>query len=415
MVSDGELCRAVDAISRMQDWTNDGKWPLERMIKLLGAGGISRSGPFIQVAGTNGKGSTCAFLECGLRAVGLTTGLYTSPDLIRCNERIRVGGKAIGNEAFMGLLRRWKKIGESMEYSMRPTWFELLTAIALDFFRQKAVDVAILEVGLGGRCDATSAVFAELCAITTIGLDHCALLGNDVASIAREKAAIARHGVALIVGNVPGDAMAAIGEVAGSVGAPVFRAENIAVPQLENMRGVEQLENYRMAAAIGRMWLGRRTIDCAAICEKFLGAMAQARWPGRWDCREIFGRRWIFDCTHNVHGLEMFRKNWNGLAADERVAPTVVICTLGEDRARDLIPFFASIAKHLVLVELSDGRALSVERLGNFVPPSNSCLISSLRESQLADALPRLGGDPILVVGSIALVGKALGSIRQEL
>ncbi|MDR2667946.1 MAG: hypothetical protein LBB38_02815, partial [Puniceicoccales bacterium] len=289
---------------------------------------------------------------------------------------------------------------------------EILTAAALDFFQREAVDVAILEVGLGGRCDATSAVSAEVCAITTIGLDHRDVLGSNIGSIAGEKAAIARPGIPLIVGNVPKEAMDVIGAAAQSAAAQVIRPKQIPVPPLLNMRGIEQIENYRTAAEVGSIWLDLHSIGWKENRSKFLGAMGEASWPGRWDRREIFGRRWIFDCTHNVHGLTVLRKNWQLLPRDERPSPTVVTCTLGEDRARDLLPFLSSIAEKLVLVELDDRRALSGEHLRSLVPDESCCEICCLAEDKLGDELPRLAGDPILVVGSIVLVGKALSIVN---
>ena len=411
---DEKLRATLDDLSGRQDLSNEGHWSLDRMVRLLEAGNVRRSGPFIQVAGTNGKGSTCAFLEHGLRALGLKTGLYTSPHLIRWNERIKLDGKDIGNEDFLKLLTRWIKIAEKFGEHVRPTCFEILTAAALDFFQRAAVDVAILEVGLGGRCDATSAVFAEVCAITTIGLDHMDILGTDIASIGGEKAAIARPGVPLVVGNVPKEVMDVIGAAARSAAAPVLSPKKISIPLLRHMRGVEQEENYRMAAEIGSIWLKLHAMEGGGTIDRFLAVMADARWPGRWDRRKILGKQWIFDCTHNVHGLIVLRQNWRLLPEKERAAPTIVTCTLGEDRARDLLPFLSSIAKKLVLVELNDRRALSGDRLKSLVPPESRCEIHTIAENQLGDELPKLHGDPILVVGSILLVGKTLDALGER-
>jgi dihydrofolate synthase/folylpolyglutamate synthase len=405
-----KLRATLDYLSGRQDLGNDGHWSIGRMLRLLEAGAVPRNGPFIQVAGTNGKGSTCAFLQCGLCALGLRTGLYTSPHLINWNERIKLNGNDIADEIFLQLLLRWIEIADGLGEDIPPTCFEILTAAALDFFRRESVDVAILEVGLGGRCDATSAVFAEICAITTIGLDHVDVLGRDIKSIAREKAAIARPGVPLVVGNVQDEAMEVIGAAARCAAAPIVSPRQIPVPPLAHMVGVEQEENYRTAAEIGSKWLNLHGMGGDEIRDKFLGAMAEAVWPGRWHWREISGLRWIFDCTHNVHGLTVLRKNWQRIPEEERRSPTVVTCTLGKDRARDLLPFLSSIAKNLVLVELNDRRALNEAELRSFVPEENRSKISCLAEAQLTKELPKLTGDPILVVGSILLVGKALAA-----
>jgi len=175
------------------------KFDLEHMRILLGAlDHPERRFPGVLIAGTNGKGSTAATLASILQASGVRTGLYTSPHLIRINERIRINGAEISDDEF-ALLHDMvdrtaeRLVGES-ELPWHPSFFEMLTAIAFEYFARKKVDIAVLEVGMGGRLDATNVIEPEISIITDISLDHQKFLGNTVTEIAREKAGIIRRG-----------------------------------------------------------------------------------------------------------------------------------------------------------------------------------------------------------------------------
>src|SRR3989449_1178171 len=157
-----------------------------------------RRSPAVLIAGTNGKGSTAATLASILRASGLRTGLYTSPHLVRINERIRISGKEISDDDFALLHdvvdRTAERLVEEGELPWHPSFFEMLTAMAFEYFAQRRVDIAVLEVGMGGRLDATNVIEPRVSIITDISLDHQKFLGNTVAEIAGEKAGIIRPG-----------------------------------------------------------------------------------------------------------------------------------------------------------------------------------------------------------------------------
>ena len=158
--------------------------------------------PSVLIAGTNGKGSTAATLASILRASGLKTGLYTSPHLVRINERIQVNGEEIGDDDFASLQgdvdRVAQKLVECAELPWHPSFFEMMTAIAFEHFAREEVDLAVLEVGMGGRLDATNVVESRVSVITDISLDHQKFLGNTVGEIAREKVGIIRPGGAVV-------------------------------------------------------------------------------------------------------------------------------------------------------------------------------------------------------------------------
>src|ERR1700683_5123631 len=179
--------------------------------------------PAVLIAGTNGKGSTAATLASILRAGGIKTGLYTSPHLLRMNERIRVNGAEIGDDDFAGLHRKVGSVAEGLvergELPWHPSFFEMMTAIAFEYFAQERVEIAVLEVGMGGRLDATNVVEPLVSVITDISLDHQKFLGDTVAEIAREKVGIIRPGGVVVTLPQQPEANDVIGNTVMELGA----------------------------------------------------------------------------------------------------------------------------------------------------------------------------------------------------
>jgi len=201
------------------------KLGLDNVRALLQAlGDPQQAYPCLHVAGTNGKGSVCAMLDAALRAAGRRTGLYTSPHLVDLRERIRVDGRMIGRADLGRLLGRLKGTIEELlgdgRLDAHPTYFEVLTALAFLYFAERKVDVAVLEVGMGGRFDATNVVRPEVAVITSIGLDHREYLGGTLAAIAGEKAGIIKPGLPVVCGPDRGPARAVIRARAAEAGAP---------------------------------------------------------------------------------------------------------------------------------------------------------------------------------------------------
>ena len=211
---------------------------LDRMHEALGELGhpelLLRS---VQVGGTNGKGSTCAFLDSILRSAGHRVGLYTSPHLVSVNERIQVGGVPIDDET---LGTRVVEVLRKAPAAMGATYFELVTLVALEHFARCPVEVAVLEVGLGGRLDATTAARPRLTAITRVGMDHMEFLGDTLEAIAREKGAILRKGVPGVVAEQRPPALAVLETCASWVGAPLLiEGRDFSLDGLGRYRGPE--------------------------------------------------------------------------------------------------------------------------------------------------------------------------------
>ncbi len=272
---------------------------LERMERALEALGHPERGlRILHVAGTNGKGSTCAMAAQALHEAGHHTGLYTSPHLVRFNERIAVDGEPIDDAALDRLateLRRacpWHDAGAPGD---RLTYFEFATLLALLRFAEAGTDAVVLEVGLGGRFDATNAVCPTACAVSRIGLDHTELLGDTFAAIAGEKAGIFKAGVPAVVAHAqPPEAMEVLRREAERRGAPLTVAEP-AYPGPIALAGEHQRGNAALAAAALRL------LDRAGVSvpeEAIARGVARARWPGRLETLSGV----LLDGAHNPDG-----------------------------------------------------------------------------------------------------------------
>src|SRR5262245_4701549 len=247
----------------------------------------------LHVAGTNGKGSTAAMLEAVLRAAGYRTGLYTSPHLVDFTERIRAGGRTIPAEAVVALVAELRADLEAV--GIRLTHFEFATLLAFEWFARVGIEVGVIEVGLGGRLDATNVIDPLAVAITSIGHDHQAYLGHDLASIAAEKAGIMKPGVPVVIGRLPPEAEAVVVERARALGTPVhragvdgrleaareglvFRAPGVAWDGLRlALPGTFQQENAAVALTLLSL-VGER-FPCAPHAVR--AGLARVRWPGR--------------------------------------------------------------------------------------------------------------------------------------
>ncbi|MDR2341073.1 MAG: hypothetical protein LBD72_01960 [Puniceicoccales bacterium] len=386
------------------------KWDLERVRNLARQMGAPFNRNYIHIGGTNGKGSVCAMLESGFRATGMKTGCYTSPHLIRWNERIQINGQSIGDEDFCALLNEALDFADEMQ-GVPLSCFEILTIAALAYFVREATDIAIIEVGLGGRLDATNIITPKVAAITTVGFDHEEVLGETLEAIAAEKAGIAKAGVPLALGDMP---TIALKKIQSMVNAPVILARDVSqMPQLKYLRGIEQTKNAPVALAIAESYLEQNhsiSADQWAIwLEQFRVGMAEARWPGRWEKQIIDSRTWIFDCTHNACGLSFLRANWE---REHLPPPVVITATLGIRRAQALLPYLSSIARQLVLVQLDEPRALPIAQLREFVPPSFREKIITVENLNNLSAVIS-GNASVLVTGSIYLVGRILENFKN--
>jgi dihydrofolate synthase/folylpolyglutamate synthase len=368
--------------------------------------------PCIHVAGTNGKGSTCAMIEAIQRAHGRRTGLYTSPHLVAIGERIQVDRVPLTDAevvAHAEHLRPHYEAIRAQDPEDAPTFFELITAAAFLEFAARRVDVAVLETGLGGRLDATNVCAPEVCVITSIGLDHMEYLGPTHAAIAGEKAGIIKPGIPVVIGYVPPEAEAVIVARAQAVGAPFHFVRDRfqqGLPEV-SLPGEHQRRNAG-AALLACELATRLPIDDA----KVRAALLEVEWAGRWQSHRLTdGRRLIVDGTHNEEGARVVEPLLASLPS-----PTLIVGALGADRARPLIETAARHATRLVLVRPDNERACSVDELAALIPAD---FRGEVRRASVAELFPSPAtcaaeGETIVVLGSLYLVGEVLARLRGK-
>jgi dihydrofolate synthase/folylpolyglutamate synthase len=393
---------------------------LDRFRRLTEAlGHPERSCPALHVGGTKGKGSTCALAAAVFRAAGLRVGLYLSPHVTTELERIQVDGVEIAPEAFVAGLERLRPL-LGADGGRRPTWFEALTALALDHFRERRVDVAVLEVGLGGRLDATNVVRPECAVITNVSLDHTAVLGSTVAAIAREKAGIVKDGVPVLTG-AEGEALDVIAAAAARARAPLLRlGEEVRVAGVRPEPGRAEVRFDLVTPAGAREGLvvglaGRHQATNAAVAvaaaevvaertgralpdEAVRGGLRAVRLPGRLE--ELPGGV-ILDGAHNVAAMEALARALGDHHPGRRFV-TLFGCAADKDAA-GMLRALAPVVEELVLTAIPSPRSADPEALR--ARAGVPAVVAADPVAGLEEARRRAGGAPVLVTGSFYLVG----------
>ncbi|MFI5335169.1 MAG: bifunctional folylpolyglutamate synthase/dihydrofolate synthase [Opitutales bacterium] len=400
------------------------KFGVERMQNLTALlGHPERAYPVVHLAGTNGKGSVSAMLESILRAAGYRTGLYTSPHLVRLGERVQVDRRLLSEQEIVAYARELAPLADRLGATgvdEHPTFFEFMTAMAFLQFARREVDVAMVEVGLGGRLDATNVVQPEVAVITSIGLDHLEQLGDQVAMIAREKAGIIKPGRPVVLGRLPAEAERVIRAVAHERGAGVHSVrevfgEALADYPVTNLEGDYQRWNAATATLVARLLAGRFRLDDAIVAR----GLRQVVWTGRWQRTLIGGRTLILDASHNPEGAQVLEDNLRQLVASTGRRPVVVTGVLGEFRARALLEVICRHAREIHLVPPHQERACTYEQMEALVPAE---VRSRLHRATLDTVFPdaqtcAVGGaeDIIVLTGSIYLLGEVLARIQPGL
>jgi dihydrofolate synthase/folylpolyglutamate synthase len=381
----------------------------------------------VHVAGSNGKGSVSAMVESILRDAGLSTGLYTSPHLCRFSERIRLGGEPIDDPTFE------RSLAAVIE-GCRPelTFFESLTVAAFHAFREARVDVAVLEVGLGGRLDATNVLPAPLCtAVTSIALEHTQWLGATLDRIAREKAGIFKPRAPVVLGPLPGEAAAAVEDVAAAIGAgPTWRVargaagaeDEVLVTERDGqveirsagpdrarvrvelgLRGPHQAENAAVAAGVA--WRVAETWP--AVADHIAPGLARARWPGRFERIDRGGVQVILDCAHNPHGAAALAAALAAAGIDP-ARTTLVFGALSDKSWREMLERLSPLARRRIYTAPKGRPAADLAALAEAAPGEG--MADPARAVDLAIAGAR-AGDTVVVTGSIYLVGEVRGAL----
>jgi dihydrofolate synthase/folylpolyglutamate synthase len=370
----------------------------------------------VTVAGTNGQGSTVAYLDGLFRGAGLRTGRFTSPHLVRYNERICIDGVEAGDAELIGAFERI----EVARAATTLTFFEYNALAALDLFARAPVDVAVLEVGLGGRLDATNIVDADVGVVSSIGVDHVDWLGDSVEQIGREKAGIFRAGrpAVLGAGPMPDSVWKVIGEVGALPVAPdrQYRVRTHG-DAWDFESGAVQLRDLPRPALAGEHQVGNAATALAAVIAGGFGvrldhasvsaALRGVRIAGRFQ-RVAGETEWILDVAHNVQAAETLRANLRRLPRAHR---TLAICgILGDKDLRGIAATLGGEVDAWILAALHGARAVSTQQLAAALPAGAAVLAHAqdvAEACRVARAAAR-PGDRVLVFGSFLTVGPAL-------
>lgn len=383
-----------------------------------------RAFPSILIAGTNGKGSTAAYVASILRAAGLRTGLYTSPHLIRFEERIRVDGAEIESAELTSLLATWWPRFEEE----KPSFFEAATALCFDHFRAARVDVAVVEVGLGGRLDATNVLVPRVSVITTISNDHAEILGHTLRRIAIEKAGIVKEGGRLALGVDPGEARRAILETAAERGAAVSLLGEDARVRVLGMTaegtefrlrtrsyegtvrtplvGAHQARNAGLAALAAELYLEGR--PGAEIASAIGQGIPRTRWPAR---AELLpgDPPLLVDAAHNVEGATTLAET---VAALWPGRPVAFVTGFSRDKAHEaILRTLGGVASRFVLTRYHGERATPPDELLRLAPTGHldcEAVDDPMEAIQAAKAWAVRVNGAVVLTGSLYLIGEVL-------
>ena len=388
------------------------KFGLENTFKLAElAGNPQNQLRFIHVAGTNGKGSTCAILESIYRAAGLRTGLFTSPHLVSFRERIQVNRQLISEAEVVRLVGELQPLLKQFPADHHPTFFEVVTVMALKFFAEQKCDLVIWETGLGGRLDATNIVTPLAGVITNIQFDHQQWLGDTLEKIAAEKAGIIKPGVPVITAAEEPEALAVIEKTARGKNAPLIKVAQAS--RLHAAAGTAALplpgDHQRLNAALALAVVEALQSKIPASDSAIRTGLETANWPGRLQLvTRPSGQNFLLDGAHNVAGARVLRqaleKHFGGTGR------TLVLGVLQDKDWRHICETLAPLAARILTVPVSSERTADARELAAACRAVNSTAEIVACDS-LREALGKIVNDDFVVVtGSLYLVGEALES-----
>ena len=382
---------------------------IRRLLDKLGleSPGRARGSPntrakVIHIAGTNGKGSTCVMIDSISRAGGYHTGLFISPHLVTFRERIRIDGEMISEKDVADGLTIIRDLIE--DWNPHPTFFEVITALALRHFSEAQVDVVVLETGLGGRLDATNAVQSDVSVITPIGLDHEEWLGYTLAEIAGEKAGIIKPGVPVVSATQQPEAEEVIRTRAAECDSPLQFINETYVRSPVGLRGQHQKQNAAIAIA------AIRAANIELNEKAVLRGLASIEWPARF---QKWDERTVIDGAHNPSAARILARTWREVFGDQKA--TLVLAILSDKDLRGVCQALAPIADSVLLPKIRSERAAQPEELTKLLSDIAPSLPHSIT-SNVADTLmlARANPNPILITGSLHFAGEVLAHLRSE-
>lgn len=353
----------------------------------------------IHVAGTNGKGSTCAMIESIARATGSRCGLFTSPHLIDYRERIQVNGEHIPEEDCAAMLTELRSICEGFEH--HPTFFEITLALAMRWFRSRRCELIILETGMGGRLDATTAVPADVCVITPIGMDHQQWLGDTLADIAREKAGIFVEGKPAVSSPQEQEARAVLEKEANQRRSALNFIREPLLGYTPAISGEHQ--RWNAALAVEALHLAQFPLNSDVIRQ----GLNKVKWPGRF---ERIRPNIILDGAHNPHAAASLADTWREMYRDEKA--TLIFGAVSAKDIRGVLKLLSPIAARILFCPVDSPRATPIEELVAALP-DEAPPHSSHEDLKSAIQAAKTHDQPTLIAGSLFLVGAARALFTQ--
>jgi len=380
------------------------KLGLDRIRAVLAAlGNPEKAYRIVHVAGTNGKGSTSAMIAAGLRATGIRTGLFTSPHLVEPTERIQIDGIPVSQAQFSRAFDVVHQAAGSLDLDAHPSYFETVAAMAFWLFRELNVKTAVIEVGLGGRLDATNIVHPALTVITPIDMDHQIFLGDTIESIAAEKAGILKHGVPAVFARQRPDAQAVLDAKAAELGIPVKCASDFEIRDLEidargsrfsgiecPLAGEHQVDNAVTAAL---------ALETLGVSPKGIG---ETTWPGRLEHISP-NPDILLDGAHNPAGVRALIRYLERFYPDRK--RWIIFGAMRDKAVAEMGALLFPLADELILTAADSPRSMSPEELAALAPQGRA--VPNIVEALKLVASEASADDMIVITGSLFLVGEA--------
>ena len=368
---------------------------------------------FIHVAGTNGKGSTCAMLESIYRAAGLRVGLFTSPHLVSFRERIQINRQLISEAGVVQLVIELQKLLKEFPTEEHPTMFEVVTVMALKYFAEQKCDLVIWETGLGGRLDATNIITPLASVITNIAFDHQQWLGDTLEKIAAEKAGIIKPGIPIVSSAIQPEVLAVIKRTAEAFKAPLAyatQAHTLEFSASLPLLGEHQKQNAALAVTTVEVLQNE-----IPVTEKMIrSGISTVHWPGRLQLIERGSQRFLLDGAHNLAGVNALRASLESdlpFFTKQRVEHekiSLIVGLLNDKDWRQMCEVLAPLADRILTVPVASGRTADANALAKVFRATNP-QATVVASKNFSEALAACKDEPLVVVtGSLYLIGEAL-------
>lgn len=360
---------------------------------------------FIHVAGTNGKGSVCTYLESMYRLAGYKVGMFTSPHLVQFGERMQVQRIPISAQDLVKHVEQLRLVIADWPKDTCPTFFEFITVLALQYFVEQCCDIVIWETGMGGRLDATNIVLPECSIITNISADHQAWLGNSLTEIAREKAGIIKPRRPMVTAETNQDLLKVIHDVARKQCSPVYQVETKQLPDgiAPGLKGPHQLLNASMAIRATELLQATFPVSSTTMYE----GIHNTRLPGRFQILKWRKRKVVLDVAHNLAGIQTVVESWKACFGTEPCE--LIFASLNDKPWRECLKRLAPLCQTIHLVPAQSQRCESTSIMAEYLKQTAPDK-PILEHEQVGNALEKIKNNkrPILITGSFYLIGGVL-------